>query len=149
MIDHDQISAAQDALDRVRRISFLSDFAAPFPTLMESEEDSVDQSFQRMGDLATQLQEPVSVAFRITTGEEKSYCVLAGPEGMQVTDEAQEAPEVEVILDADTWKRMASGSISPLEAFGIGKMRVRGDINAAWRFARGLQVAGSEHDGSC
>ncbi|HEX2294102.1 MAG TPA: SCP2 sterol-binding domain-containing protein, partial [Actinomycetota bacterium] len=74
-----------------------------------------------------------------------SFVVHTGAEGSKVTSEVVGRPDVEVIVSAETWNEIAAGAISPLEAFGRGLMRVRGDVNVAWKVARKLgdKAAGS------
>jgi putative sterol carrier protein len=52
---------------------------------------------------------------------------------------AVERPSLEIITDARTWTEIATGRIAPLEAFGQGKVRVRGDIELALLLARRVQ----------
>jgi putative sterol carrier protein len=49
-----------------------------------------------------------------------------------------ESPDVELILDAPTWRAITSGELSLVEAFARGRMRVRGDIDDARRLVQQL-----------
>jgi putative sterol carrier protein len=79
------------------------------------------------------------VTFQVTGNEGWSYCVEAGPDGGGATEHPTRPPDVTVLLDPATWTLLAEGRVSPLEAFGRGGMRVRGDIAVAWEFVRRLQ----------
>jgi putative sterol carrier protein len=68
--------------------------------------------------------------------EVRSWVLDAGPSGCRVTSEATRSPDAEAIVDAETWRLIASGRMSPLEAFARGRMRVPGDMQTARRLAR-------------
>ncbi len=73
----------------------------------------------------------------------RSWVLTAGPDGCQVSAAGPRRPDVEVILDAATWRLVAAGDMSLLEAFGRGRMRVRGDIDLARQLAQALRRASS------
>ena len=52
--------------------------------------------------------------------------------------DADREASTEAITDEETWALLTSGRLSPLEAFALGRMRVRGDLRAASRLARQL-----------
>ena len=58
------------------------------------------------------------------------------PDGCQEYEAETERPDLEIITDAETWTAIAEGKAAPLEAFGQGKVRVRGDIELARHFVR-------------
>jgi putative sterol carrier protein len=58
-------------------------------------------------------------------------CLVMSPLGCEVLQDRADRPDLEIIVPTDTWQQIASGLVSPLEAFGSGRMRVRGDIRLA------------------
>jgi len=146
MSDRDATETAARILERIRRLPFFSDFSAPLPRLVEPDRYDLDGTFARLAELIGTPQEPLSVRFHIADGDAvRSWYLDAGPEGGQVTtEESARRPDVEFILDSETWKLIAEGTLSPLEAFGRGRMRVRGDIDVYRRFAGQLQRADAE-----
>jgi SCP-2 sterol transfer family len=133
-------TAVTEALARMQQVPFLADFARPLPRLGDAGGDDVRSTFMRFGDLLGRLDEPVVVVFRLTDGgAPESWSVSAGPEGAQVGAEAAGTPDLEAILSRRTWQRMAGGELSPLEAFGRGELRVRGDVTIARTVVRRLR----------
>jgi hypothetical protein len=112
------------------------DSLARFRDLTEHGKNDLDHTFRRMAEVLGETEERGWIQFRIKSDEEWKYWSLElGPEGCKVhaervTSPAFEVatPAFEVITPARTWWQIATGSISPLEAFGEGKMRIRGDM---------------------
>jgi putative sterol carrier protein len=90
------------------------------------------------GELLGAPSEALRVTFHLTDGGQ-DYCVEAGPDGSAVSAAPSAPADVEVLVDDDTWALLADGALAPLEAFALGRMRVRGDINVARRFVRQLR----------
>lgn len=68
----------------------------------------------------------------INDGEEGRHrCLIMSPSGCEVLHDRADHPDLEVIVPADAWQQIASGVVSPLEVFGSGRMRVRGDMRLA------------------
>ncbi len=141
MNDRDAPDAATDMLDRFSRFPPFSDFSALLPRLVETDEYDVGGSLARLADLVGAPEESLSIRFNVADGDAvRSWTLDAGPKGGKVTARASsKQPDVELILEAETWRLIAEGRMSLLEAFGKGRMRVRGDIDAARRFAGRLQ----------
>lgn len=141
MSDRDATETAARTLERFRRLPFFSDFSAPLPRLSQPDGVDLDRTFTTLASVVGARQEALSVRFHITDGDAaRSWSVDAGPEGGRVTaGEPAQPPGVELILDAETWQLIAEGTLSPLEAFGRGRMRVRGDIDVYRRFASRLE----------
>jgi putative sterol carrier protein len=58
---------------------------------------------------------------------EKTYAIHLAKNAPRVEAKASsKEPDLELLTTADTWMSIARGEISPLEAFGRGRMRVRG-----------------------
>jgi SCP-2 sterol transfer family len=137
----------RSALVRAALLPSLQDFGAPLATLDASEAEDVGASVQRVADQLGGVEEPLSVHLDI--GDAGSWHLNAGPSGCTVGEVAGGPPSVEISLDADTWRQLITGSMSALEAFGRGRMRLRGDIGDARRFARLLhRPSSSEYTGS-
>jgi len=140
MSDRDETETAASIPQWVHRLPSLSDFYAPLPTLAEPTED-LDATFVRVAELLGASSTPLAVRVQISDGEDadvRSWVLDTGPTGCQVTSEATRPPDAEAILDTETWALIASGRMSPLEAFAQGRMRVRGDMQTARRIARQL-----------
>jgi putative sterol carrier protein len=142
MSERDATETEARILERFRRLPFFSDFSAPLPRLAQPDSYDFDATFARLAQLVGTSQEALSVRFHLADGDAvRSWSVDAGPEGGQVTtEEPARPPGIELILDAETWKLIAEGTLTPLEAFGRGRMRVRGDIDVYRRFARRLEL---------
>ncbi|WP_431047145.1 SCP2 sterol-binding domain-containing protein [Streptomyces sp. P1-3] len=142
--DPDATTAA--ALERIRQVPFLGDFAEPLPRLTEpgaaGGKEGVERTFRRFSGLLGEQTDAVRLRFRVVDdGGENCWCIEAGPEGNRVTGDVGTRADVEVIVDDGTWAALAEARMSPLEAFGLGRMRVRGDVNVAWRVVRRLHRA--------
>jgi putative sterol carrier protein len=91
--------------------------------------NDLGHTFQRMAEFLGGTEERGWVQFRIRNGEERRYwCLELGPEGAKAHSKRTTSPDFEVVTPAGTWWQIAEGSISPLEALGQGKMRIRGDV---------------------
>ena len=55
-----------------------------------------------------------------------------------------DSPDFEVIVRESAWWDIASGRLSPMEVFGQGKMRIRGDLT----FGEALYRALARNDGT-
>jgi putative sterol carrier protein len=123
----------------VQDLPFLSNFHTPLPRLAEPGAKDLDATFVRLGELLGAPEAPLAVRIQVSDGEHvRSWLLDAGPTGCRVTDDTDGPPDVEAMLDAETWTLIASGAMSPLEAFSRGSMRARGDLRAARRLARQL-----------
>jgi len=50
----------------------------------------------------------------------------------------EETPDLEIVLRQDTWREIASGQLSPVDAYLGGRMRVRGDYELGKRLLRSV-----------
>lgn len=123
-------ATAKTALARMHDVPFLGDFARPFPRL-GADGTALRPTFEQFGRHLGKPGKRVVVLFRLT-GErgDETVAVTAGPDGSSV-DAGADAPDLEVLLTEDTWRQIAGGRLSPLEAFGRGRLRVRGPIRTA------------------
>lgn len=138
MSNHNQTESASIP-HWVRRMPSLSPFCAPLPGLAEAPEGDHGAAVGRLAEVLGAPEEPMSVRIQIINGDgARCWLLDAGPAGCQVTRDADRDASTEAILDEETWALLASGRLSPLEAFALGRMRVRGDLRAAGRLARQL-----------
>jgi hypothetical protein len=144
--DHDKTEVTARIARQVESSPLLADFHIPFPKLADVGRQDSDAAFARLGELLGAVQEPLTVHFRVTDeGTGRSWLLDSGPDGCRVTNDAPRQSDVEVILDSETWNLIASGAMSPLEAFGRGRLRIRGDINLARRFVQQVHRASTPH----
>jgi hypothetical protein len=143
-LDQSEIESAITAA--IRNMPFLSDFNAPLLRSAEPGSADPDATFAQLGELHGASPEPLTVRFHLSFGEQvRSWVLHADASGCRVMHDASGAADVEAFLDAQTWAMIASGEISPLEAFARGRMQVRGDIDIAGRFVRQLHRTGDAH----
>jgi SCP-2 sterol transfer family len=126
---------------RIHGHPMLSDFHAPLPRLTEPGEKNLGVTFARLAERIGSSPDAPSARFHISEGKHVTCWFLdAGPVGCRVTDSAEGPSDLEIFLDADTWRQMACGRLSPLEAFSHGRLRLRvsSDLDVARRFVRRL-----------
>ena len=120
----------------VAAAQFLSEFEVSLPPLG----GDLEASFSRLADLIGAPETPLSIVIHIADeSEPRSRAIHAAASGCKMTDVVPESPDVELILDAPTWRAIASGELSLVEAFARGRMRVRGDIDDARRLVQQLR----------
>lgn len=104
------------------------------PSLREFE-----RAFERLGELLEKSGERGRLQFQIRSAEARRYWSFElAAEGCRLRAEPVEKPDVEIITQAETWWQIADGTLSPVEAFGRGKMRIRGDLELAKRLYKKL-----------
>jgi putative sterol carrier protein len=118
-------------------IPVLSEFAKPFPNMLGEKETAIGESFKRIAKALAKSKRTGVIQFTISYGRKtRQWCVATSPTGCEATETATERPDVEIITDANSWTDIATGKVAPLEAFGLGKVRVRGDLELARVLAR-------------
>jgi hypothetical protein len=142
----DQDSIPPQLADRVRVDPVLADFLSPFPRLTDSEKRDLGRTFERFGELIGGSEVRARVRFGVLQddgeGETvRSWSLELGPKACAVSAERVHRPDLEVLVAEETWWRLAEGIFAPLEAFGRGEMRVRGDIRLARRLVQLLRRA--------
>lgn len=90
--------------------------------------DSLEQLARQLG--AAQLTGVMQLTIN-DGGGGLERCLIMSPSGCEVLQDRADRPDLEIIVSADGWHQIASGGVSPLEVFGSGQMRVRGDIRLA------------------
>ena len=140
--------ANTDADDRIAEpvaaAQFLSDFEVSLPAFGGEEAGDLDASFERFADLIGAPEAPLSIVIHVADeSEPRSRAIHAAASGCKVTDVVPASSDVELILEAATWRAIASGELSLLEAFARGQMRVRGDVDDARRLVHQLRNGAS------
>jgi putative sterol carrier protein len=86
-------------------------------------------TFQTMASLLESADFNASVTFRIREDQTfRSFTVSVADGTGKAAAEADPNADLEVITSAETWSEVASGSLSPLDAFVGGRLRMRGDL---------------------
>ena len=100
-------------------------------------------ALQKMTALLRSTDENGRFQFQIIKGQKTSvfHIEVDGKAG-KLYDEKTDRPTFEMITNEETWLEIASGKLSPLKAFMLDKIRVRGDVEAGQRFLK--QFAGPE-----
>jgi putative sterol carrier protein len=49
----------------------------------------------------------------------------------EVKGKRRAGADVELVMSAATWTEIAAGRLGPMEAFGAGRLRIRGDVHRA------------------
>ena len=71
-------------------------------------------------------------------GRSQSWTFKMDSDGCTISSGRDSDPDLEVLVTAETWWRLVSGELAPVEAFGTGEMRVIGDLSVARRVAARL-----------
>ena len=128
--------------ERVIGDPLLSDFLAPFPNLLNRDQTNITASFEGMAKLLARGRKAVRIQFTISDGNDvRCWNLALTPKSCKASEGKYKSPQLEILTQADTWLKIATGQLSPLEAFGQGKLRVRGDITLARFVARKLRDA--------
>jgi len=111
---------------------------AKLQRLTEATRPELAMTFHRVAEILTKTRKgkPLDLNFLILdddTGEPIPWSVAIGKDGGTATEGRSERPDVEIITRAETWWQIADGRLSPLEAFVMGKLRVRGNLERAKR----------------
>ncbi|MEE8155232.1 MAG: SCP2 sterol-binding domain-containing protein [Phycisphaerales bacterium] len=120
--------------------ALLSDFARPFPDLLGEKRTAISGSFKRIAVALGKSKRISSIQFTIFEGRKtRRWCLALTPCGCEVTEAAMERPDLEILTDAKSWADIAGGKVAPLEAFGQGKIRLRGDVQLARMLVRSVK----------
>jgi putative sterol carrier protein len=126
--------------ERLRANPLLADFIAPFPNLLNRDKVDLARSFEHMAALLATADRAALIQFTISDGQDvRCWCLTLTPDSCKASEGKYERPPLEILTTAEVWLKIASGQLSPLEAFGQGKLRVRGDITLARFIARKLR----------
>jgi hypothetical protein len=101
---------------------------AKLRSLTEPREEDLDQTFQRLAYLLRDSGKTATVECTILTGSEQRRWTLdlKGNES-RLKSEPTKRPNLAIITRDTTWRKIAEGSLSPLDAFRQGRLRILGD----------------------
>lgn len=118
---------------------FLSVFAQPLQPFL-GKRSQIETSFDRMSKVLAKARLTGVIQLTLRRGRSTvQQCLIMSPAGCEVLETKADRPDVEVITDTETWESIARGEISPLEAFGRGRLRLRGDTRLAQLVASKLR----------
>lgn len=127
----------KDFRKQVASDSVLSDFASRFPNLLGQKRADVAGGFNKVAKALAGSKMTGTIQFTLRDGRKtRRWCLTLTPGDCLVAEAATDNPDLEIITDASIWAAMAGGKVSPLEAFGSGQVRVRGDIKLARELAK-------------
>ena len=130
----------EEIAQRLREDPLLADFLKPFPNLLGRSKRNVRVSFGRMAKRLTTTVRSGVVQFTLSRGKTtRSWCLALTPNSCEMLESKTENPNLEILAQEEVWVQIASGQLSVLEAFGQGKIRVRGDLTLARSIVRRLQ----------
>lgn len=118
----------------------LADFVSPLPSLIRRGEKDIAKGFERMAELVGALDR--SACVQVTLGDRRDarhWCLMLDAKGTKILEDRTERPDIEILTTGEVWSKIMAGQISPLEAFGQGQLRIRGDIRLARDLTRKLQ----------
>jgi SCP-2 sterol transfer family len=115
---------------------------AHLPPLIEPGTRADPASVHRLAELLESFGESADINLQFVgiTGTQ-GWHVTMEPGQAAAREDLVENADLELIMRLDTWTEIASGSLSPLVAFGSGRMRVRGDVGLAKRLLRHLATS--------
>jgi hypothetical protein len=133
-----------------RRLPYLASFRETLPRLAEPGRPDFDAAFTRLGELLGASVTPLMVRIQVSEGEHvRSWQLNSGPTGCQVTPGGTDgAADAEATADEQTWALIVGGTLSPLEAFARGRLRLRGSMPVARTVARQLYGQDRQSRGS-
>ncbi len=126
-----------------------SDYATLHP-LTEPLGDDVGRTFLRMAEVLTgsfklPARKRVKAAFTVLSkGGRRQWLLEFTGSKCECSEGDVDSPDFEVIVRESAWWDIASGRLSPMDVFGQGKMRIRGDL----AFGEALYRALARNDGT-
>jgi putative sterol carrier protein len=116
----------------------LSNFITPFQNILQKDED-LAMGFERMAARMGGTHLTGVIQFTIREAEAvRSWSLVLTPNGSDAVESRSERPQLEVLTDDRTWRQIATGQLAPVEAMGLGTVRVRGDLRLARLMVRRL-----------
>jgi putative sterol carrier protein len=107
----------------------------------------VAPTFDAMANLLSSLGQQASVQFRLEGDEPtRTFVVKITKAGASVGQRAVAKPTLEIVTKHATWREIASGALSPLEAFARRRMRVIGSTQLGLKLLRHLRGSGGRND---
>ena len=132
-------------VEQLRNDPVLAEFTRPF-TPLESEGDvgrSVRLAATHLG--TSRSSRVIQFSLR-EDQKQRHWCMTLGPDGGEASETQIERPDLEIITDKDTWLEIVEGRLPPIEAFGQGRLRIRGDLKLARIFASRMAATGGADD---
>ena len=115
--------------------------------LTAQRESAIDETFDQMARLLQGSDEKGSVQFRIIEGDQRLFWGLTIKDASaKISKKKITKPDLEIVTKAQNWMQIASGALSPLEAFLQGKMRIRGDFELGKRLLTRLAATRGKID---
>jgi hypothetical protein len=119
---------------RVGDHALLSTFVAPLPPLLARGDRNLADGLGKALWAFSKVRKGAVIQFSTGT---RRWHATAGADS--IVDGEHKKPNLEIIASEDVMLDILSGELSPLDAFGQGKLRVRGDLGLAGVAARALQ----------
>ncbi len=96
-------------------------------------------SFEKVARKLERTEERGVVQIRILAEDEEHYWRVEMEKGeCRLHEGSIQKPSLEIITREETWREISEGSLSPMEAFLHGRMRVRGDLKMGIRILKRL-----------
>ena len=119
----------EQVVERFATDPLLKDFVVPFPNLLRDNSVDIENSFVRIKELLGNGYKAAVAQFTLSKGNvSRSWCLILSPGSCKLSEDSYLHPDLEILTNEIVWSEIAQGKISPLEAFGQGKLRVRGNI---------------------
>ena len=101
---------------------------ARFKDLTDGGKADLIGTFKNMASLLKTAGFEIAIGFHIHDKQTvHRYSLHATSKKTTVNQGGNPKTDLEVITTAETWREIARGAMSPLDAFGDGKLRLRGD----------------------
>jgi len=96
--------------------------------LTEPREETLDQTFQKLAYFLRESGKTATLQCTILVGDQTRHWTLnlQGSDS-RLQNEPVRKPDLEIITRDNTWREIADGKQSPLEAFTQGRLRILGD----------------------
>ena len=130
----------QQIAERVAGDPVLADFIVPWR--LSAGKASLVEGFKGMVDGLSKVKR--SAKLQLTVGHEnetRQWHIALSRTGSKLSEGRIERPDLEIEAANDVWLKILGGEVSPLEAFGQGGLKVRGDLELCRVIARALKRA--------
>jgi putative sterol carrier protein len=115
---------------------------ARLPPLIEPGSGDIEASVQRLAEVLSTSGESATLSLHLVgVAGIQRWHVRVEPKGATAGKGGAEGPNLELVTSPGAWLEIASGELSPLSAFGAGRLRVRGDIALGRRLLRHTATA--------
>jgi SCP-2 sterol transfer family len=115
----------------------LLDFLAPINI---SSGGSIEETIERIAAAVRWTRPSAVVRFTILQpAPARSWSLDLSRKGCSVGESRDDVPDLEILTTPDVFQKMFGGELAPLQAFGQGRMRVRGSLEVARALVRNLR----------